>query len=40
MDYIYKHESFKNKKCLSVGNFGILSFVVVSLYVERQQQFT
>ena len=26
---IYKHVSAKNKKCLSVGNFGILAVVVV-----------
>ena len=26
---IYKHESDKNKKCLSVSNFGILSVVVI-----------
>ena len=30
---IYKHESNRNKKCLSVGNFGIMSVVVCSLSV-------
>ena len=29
---IYKHESYKNKKYLSVGNLGILSVVIVCLY--------
>ena len=26
---IHKHESDKNKKCLSLGNFGVLSVIVV-----------
>ena len=27
---LYRHESDKHKKCLSVGNFGILSVVIVA----------
>ena len=33
---IYKHESDQNNKCLSVGNFGILS-VIRRLSVARLQ---
>ena len=34
---IFKHESDKNKKCLSVGNFENLSIVVDCLSVTRLQ---
>ena len=34
---IYKHESGKNKKCLSVGNFGILSVFAYHLSVTLLQ---
>ena len=33
MDHIYKHVSDNSKKCLSVGNSGILSVIVVVVCV-------
>ena len=37
---IYKHESEKNKKCLRVGNFGILSVVLVTLFYYERPKIT
>ena len=37
---IYKHVSDNSKKCLSVGNFGILSVVVVGVLCSASTAYT